>query len=395
MSRIRANQITNQSADGAPTVQNGLVISGVTTSTTFSGSGANLTSLPAANITGTLPAISGANLTNLDASDLASGTVPTARLGSGTASSSTFLAGDSTYKTVTGTTINNNANNRVITGSGSANTLEGESTFTFDGSLVTTEKRMVIGNGTDFQIPSRSNTSSYTPQFQVTGAWNNPTHGATMALNGRTDYPLLWLNSGASYQNNSGAGYIIFSIKDGAGNYCNTASIRSLVDGTPGNNDSPGDLTFMTTPSGTCNPVARMTIDSNGYMTTNQPYGHLRFNAKNDTGALVIQTDVNTADVQNGVSHNGSGRLTVPVAGKYILMLGCNILDDSQMQFRMTKNGSDIAGAYFQNSMSDTGWKSGSRTIVLPLSANDYIESKIQGKQDSQVWNHLTLYLLG
>ena len=151
----------------------------------------------------------------------------------------------------------------------------------------------------------------------------------------------------------------------------------------------------MTTPSGTCNPVARMTIDSNGYMTTNQPYGHLRFNAKNDTGALVIQTDVNTADVQNGVSHNGSGRLTVPVAGKYILMLGCNILDDSQMQFRMTKNGSDIAGAYFQNSMSDTGWKSGSRTIVLPLSANDYIESKIQGKQDSQVWNHLTLYLLG
>ena len=32
MSRIRANQITNQSADGAPTVQNGLIISGVTTS---------------------------------------------------------------------------------------------------------------------------------------------------------------------------------------------------------------------------------------------------------------------------------------------------------------------------------------------------------------------------
>ena len=56
---------------------------GVTTSTTFSGaftgSGANLTSLPAAQLTGTLPAISGANLTNLDASDLASGTIPDAR----------------------------------------------------------------------------------------------------------------------------------------------------------------------------------------------------------------------------------------------------------------------------------------------------------------------------
>ena len=33
MSRLRANQITNQSADGAPTVQNGLVVTGVTTST--------------------------------------------------------------------------------------------------------------------------------------------------------------------------------------------------------------------------------------------------------------------------------------------------------------------------------------------------------------------------
>ena len=61
MSRIRANQITNQSADGAPTVQNGLIVSGVSTSiqhqatninvtgvvtaTSFSGSGANLTGL--------------------------------------------------------------------------------------------------------------------------------------------------------------------------------------------------------------------------------------------------------------------------------------------------------------------------------------------------------------
>ena len=134
--RVRINN------DGDVIVGSGITVSpdgdifatGVTTATTFSGSGANLTNLPAANITGTLPAISGANLTNLDASDLASGTVPTARLGSGTASSSTFLAGDSTYKTVTGTTINNNADNRLITGSGSANTLEGEAGLTYDGS---------------------------------------------------------------------------------------------------------------------------------------------------------------------------------------------------------------------------------------------------------------------
>ena len=61
-------------------------------------SAASLTSIPAANITGTLPAISGASLTALNATNLGSGTVPTARLGSGTASSSTVLYGDQTYK---------------------------------------------------------------------------------------------------------------------------------------------------------------------------------------------------------------------------------------------------------------------------------------------------------
>ena len=42
MSRIRANQITNQSADGAPTVQNGLIVTGVCTATSFSGDGSGL-----------------------------------------------------------------------------------------------------------------------------------------------------------------------------------------------------------------------------------------------------------------------------------------------------------------------------------------------------------------
>ena len=100
MSRIRANKITNQLADGSPTVEKGLIISGVTTSTTFSGSGASLTNLPAAQLSGTAAAINGSNITNLNASNIASGTVPTARLGSGTASSSTFLRGDSTFQTI-------------------------------------------------------------------------------------------------------------------------------------------------------------------------------------------------------------------------------------------------------------------------------------------------------
>jgi len=54
--------------------------SGIVTATSFSGSGASLTALNGSNI--------------------ASGTVPTARLGSGTANNTTFLRGDSTFQTV-------------------------------------------------------------------------------------------------------------------------------------------------------------------------------------------------------------------------------------------------------------------------------------------------------
>ena len=84
MSKLRANQLTDKASTGAPTAPNGLVVTGVTTSTTFSGSGASLTSIPAGNLTGTvadaristltaskltgaLPAISGANLTGISA----------------------------------------------------------------------------------------------------------------------------------------------------------------------------------------------------------------------------------------------------------------------------------------------------------------------------------------
>ena len=56
-----------------------ILFTGVCTATTFtgahSGSGANLTALPAANLTGTLPAISAANLTNVPAANI-TGTLP-------------------------------------------------------------------------------------------------------------------------------------------------------------------------------------------------------------------------------------------------------------------------------------------------------------------------------
>ena len=128
--------VTNIDAVGLITARNGIVV----------GSGITLSKDGDVFFTG-IATGNGSGLTALNASNLASGTVPSARLGSGTASSSTFLAGDSTFKTVTGTTINNNADNRVITGSGTANTLEGESELNY--SKESTTQHMFILGGTD------------------------------------------------------------------------------------------------------------------------------------------------------------------------------------------------------------------------------------------------------
>ena len=74
----------------------------------------------------------------VDTAAIADTAVTLAKLEHGTSSNDgKFLrannGADPTFETVTSTTINNNADNRLITGSGTANTLNGEANLTFDG----------------------------------------------------------------------------------------------------------------------------------------------------------------------------------------------------------------------------------------------------------------------
>ena len=79
--RFRIDSSGNVKVGSAATISpdGDVFFTGVTTATTFtgthSGSGANLTSLPAAQLSGTLPAISAANLTNIPAANV-TGTLP-------------------------------------------------------------------------------------------------------------------------------------------------------------------------------------------------------------------------------------------------------------------------------------------------------------------------------
>ena len=76
MSNLRVTSLKGRTVGTAPTLPDGAVVTGVTTSTSFDGSGASLTTLnatqlasgtvPDARFPATLPAVSGANLTNLN-----------------------------------------------------------------------------------------------------------------------------------------------------------------------------------------------------------------------------------------------------------------------------------------------------------------------------------------
>ena len=77
----------------------------------------------------------------------------------GVVTATTFKGDGSQLSNVTSTTINNNANNRLITGSGTANTLEGESELTYDSGTLNLvpssgEGRILVigGEGEDARI---------------------------------------------------------------------------------------------------------------------------------------------------------------------------------------------------------------------------------------------------
>jgi len=108
------------------------------------------------------------NITGLNASNLASGTVPTARLGSGTPNTTTFLRGDQTWSVVTAP--NNGTLTMAVAGTG----LSGSATFTAD----------QAGN-TTFTVTSNATSANTASAIVARDASGNFSAGTiTAALNG-------------------------------------------------------------------------------------------------------------------------------------------------------------------------------------------------------------------
>jgi len=91
----------------------------------------------------------------------------------GVITATTYYGSGAQLTGITGTTINNNADNRLITGSGTANRLEGEANLTFDGStLNVVNGGAIIGGSTDADVLVRLDHEDNTgkAEFQL-NAW--------------------------------------------------------------------------------------------------------------------------------------------------------------------------------------------------------------------------------
>jgi hypothetical protein len=75
--------------------------------------------------------------------------------------------------------------------------------------------------------------------------------------------------SGAIVSSGDRIGEIVFAPHDGVDLTNSAAIIRAEVDTTPGSNDIPGRLLFMTSPDGSNNPVERMRINNAGNINMN------------------------------------------------------------------------------------------------------------------------------
>ena len=189
---------------------------------------------------------------------------------SGIVTATAFKGDGSGLSGVTAVTINSNADNRVITGSDSANTLNGESNINIASGI------LIAGH-----TASTTTSNGEGPFLQVKGT---DSRGGASFMRHSADAAGCGLYIGKSrnatigsntvVQANDELGRITFSGDDGTDVHTVGVEIQAHVDGTPGSNDMPGRLTLLTTADGAASPTERLRLTAMGDLTMGNTSGY-------------------------------------------------------------------------------------------------------------------------
>lgn len=359
--KVSNSATTATSANTASTIVardgTGNFTAGTITATTFSGSGASLTSLTAGNLSGTIPTgvLGNSNLflgttsvalnrasANQALTGISSVALPGATSGSVTLQPAA-IAGTTTITlpattgtlvttgdtgTVTNTMLAGSiADTKLATISTASKVSNSATTATNTNTASAIVARDGSGNFAAGQIASTGAlvgtstalTNAYAigtalaPAVQIEGNTGNAaalsiTRHASAAAN-------LLLQRGVTgtpVADTEPVGQINFNGFDGT-NYFNAALIRAVVDGTPGANSMPGRLSLQTTPSGSTTPVERLRLGPAGQILAASLGTELlpvwSFTGDPNTGLYSPGAD------QLALSTSGTQRLTVDAVG--------------------------------------------------------------------------------
>ena len=226
---------------------------------------------------------------------------------------------------------------------------------------------------------SRSSTSVRYPHFQLSSPWTSGL--GSLKIECTDDYPIIFIDSNASYASGSGAGVITWSVKDSSGDYCNTASVRSQIDSTPSNDSAPGRLQFMTTTSGTT-PTTKMTIDSGG--SVSKPlnpafYAYLTTNNAVYSAGTIVPWDGTRIDTRSAFQTSGSdqGRFIVPTTGIYYFGWRLNRRDNSRFDLAIYQNASLKYIDEMRTDYGSSNWQAESGHYLLSCTAGQKVDLRI------------------
>ncbi len=204
------------------------------------------------------------------------------------------------------TTINNNANNRIITGSGTANTLEGEADLTFDASTGKLEIRNDGGELINVTTHNSDHDSEANRgRITLRRSLNNNLGHHTAVTSGTLLGSYAW------------AGSVVTN------NWVMAAEIRAEASGTIGSSNIPADIVFRTRKTSNTDLFDRFRIKETGAWSlgsSSTNYG--------TSGQVLKSAGANDpptwGNVSTGSDHEtfaSSGTWTKPTSGTYVIIV--------------------------------------------------------------------------